>query len=68
MAFARNIRVSPRKLNLVAQQIRGQKVERVPPLFRRVWWHSVVGAGIIGLIALLQAYVFTGAIPTIPGK
>ena len=28
MAVARNIRVSPRKLNLVAQQIRGQKVER----------------------------------------
>jgi large subunit ribosomal protein L22 len=27
-AVARNIRVSPRKLNLVAQQIRGQKVER----------------------------------------
>jgi large subunit ribosomal protein L22 len=28
MAVTRNIRVSPRKLNLVAQQIRGQKVER----------------------------------------
>lgn len=28
MAIARNIRVSPRKLNLVAQQIRGQKAER----------------------------------------
>ena len=28
MAIARNTRVSPRKLNLVAQQIRGQKVER----------------------------------------
>ena len=27
MATARNIRVSPRKLNLVAQQIRGKKVE-----------------------------------------
>ena len=27
-AIARNIRVSPRKLNLVAQQIRGQKVDR----------------------------------------
>jgi lactate permease len=33
------------------------------PIFRRVWWHSVAGAGLIGLIALLQAYVFTGAIP-----
>ena len=28
VAIARNIRISPRKLNLVAQQIRGQKVER----------------------------------------
>ena len=28
MAIARNIRVSPRKLNLVAQQIRGKKVDR----------------------------------------
>lgn len=28
MAIARNIRVSPRKLNLVAQQIRGKKVEQ----------------------------------------
>ena len=27
MAIARNIRVSPRKLNLVAQQIRGKKVD-----------------------------------------
>jgi lactate permease len=38
------------------------------PIFRKVWWHSVVGAGIIGLIALLQAYVFTGAIPALPPK
>ena len=28
MAVTRNIRVSPRKLNLVAQQIRGKKVDR----------------------------------------
>jgi lactate permease len=33
------------------------------PIFRTVWWHSVAGAAIIGLIAFLQAYVFTGAIP-----
>ena len=26
-------------------------------------WHSVAGAGVIGLIAFLQAYVFTGMIP-----
>jgi lactate permease len=28
-----------------------------------VWWHSVAGAAVIGIIALLQAYVFPGAIP-----
>ncbi|HUI39173.1 MAG TPA: lactate permease LctP family transporter [Candidatus Nitrosotalea sp.] len=33
------------------------------PIFRTVWWHSVAGAAVIGLIAFLQAYVFTGAIP-----
>ena len=33
------------------------------PIFRTVWWHSVAGAAVIGLIALLQAYVFRGLIP-----
>lgn len=37
------------------------------PIFRAVWWHSVAGAAIIGLIALLQAYVFPGTIPAPPG-
>jgi lactate permease len=36
------------------------------PIFRTVWWHSVAGAAVIGLIALLQAYVFPGMIPTPP--
>lgn len=36
------------------------------PIFRAVWWHSVAGAAIIGLIALLQAYVFPGTIPAPP--
>lgn len=36
------------------------------PIFRTVWWHSVAGAAIVGLIALLQAYVFPGSIPTPP--
>lgn len=36
------------------------------PIFRRVWWHSVAGAALIGLIALLQAYVFPGSIPIGP--
>ncbi len=33
------------------------------PIFRRIWWHSVAGAALIGIIALLQQYVFSGAIP-----
>jgi lactate permease len=36
------------------------------PIFRAVWWHSVAGAAIIGLIALMQAYVFPGMIPALP--
>jgi len=36
------------------------------PIFRTVWWHSVAGAAVIGIIALLQAYVFPGAIPIPP--
>jgi len=38
------------------------------PIFRTVWWHSVAGAAVIGLIAFLQAYVFTGLIPIAPTK
>ena len=38
------------------------------PIFRKVWWHSVAGAAVIGLIALLQAYVFPWAIPVPPVK
>jgi lactate permease len=33
------------------------------PIFRRVFWFSVVGAAFIGLVAILQAYVFPGVIP-----
>jgi lactate permease len=36
------------------------------PIFRTVFWHSIAGAAVIGLIAMLQAYVFTGAIPIPP--
>ncbi|HWK83064.1 MAG TPA: lactate permease LctP family transporter [Caldimonas sp.] len=36
------------------------------PIFRTVFWHSIAGAAVIGLIAMLQAYVFTGAIPLPP--
>ncbi len=38
------------------------------PIFRTVWWHSIAGAAVIGIIALLQAYVFPGAIPVPPLK
>jgi lactate permease len=38
------------------------------PIFRKVFWHSIVLAGVIGVIVLLQAYVFTGMIPELPAK
>jgi lactate permease len=38
------------------------------PIFRTVWWHSIAGAAVIGIIAMLQAYVFTGMIPIPPIK
>jgi lactate permease len=36
------------------------------PIFRTVFWHSLAGAAVIGVIALLQAYVFPGVIPVPP--
>jgi lactate permease len=36
------------------------------PIFRTVFWHSIAGAAVIGVIALLQAYVFPGVIPVPP--
>jgi lactate permease len=36
------------------------------PIFRRVFWFSVIGAGFIGLVAIIQAYVFPGIIPPPP--
>ena len=36
------------------------------PIFRTVFWHSIAGAAVIGIIALLQAYVFPGVIPIPP--
>jgi len=38
------------------------------PIFRTVFWHSIAGAAVIGTIAMLQAYVFTGLIPSLPVK
>jgi len=36
------------------------------PIFRRVFWFSIAGAALIGVIAMLQAYVFPGVIPVPP--
>ncbi|MEO8652837.1 MAG: lactate permease LctP family transporter [Ramlibacter sp.] len=38
------------------------------PIFRTVFWHSIAGAAVIGVIAMLQAYVFPGMIPIPPVK
>jgi lactate permease len=45
-----------------------ERAHALGPIFRRVWWHSVAGAAVIGIIALLQAYVFPGSIPSLPIK
>jgi lactate permease len=41
-----------------------ERTHALGPIFRTVWWHSVAGAAVIGLIAFLQAYVFKGLIPS----
>jgi lactate permease len=33
-----------------------------------VFWHSLAGAAVIGIIAMLQSYVFPGMIPIPPVK
>jgi lactate permease len=38
------------------------------PIFRRVFWFSVMGAAFIGAIAFIQAYVFPGVIPPAPPR
>jgi lactate permease len=43
-----------------------QRAHALGPIFRTVWWHSIAGAAVIGIIALLQAYVFPGGIPIGP--
>jgi lactate permease len=45
-----------------------ERVHALGPIFRTVWWHSIAGAAVIGVIALLQAYVFPGVIPVPPLK
>ncbi len=43
-----------------------ERAHALGPIFRTVFWHSIAGAAVIGVIALLQAYVFTGVIPIPP--
>jgi lactate permease len=45
-----------------------ERTHALGPIFRTVWWHSVAGAAVIGVIAMLQAYVFPGSIPALPPK
>jgi lactate permease len=44
-----------------------ERAHALGPIFRKVWWHSVLGAAVIGIIALLQSQ-FTGCIPIPPLK
>jgi len=44
-----------------------ERAHAVGPIFRKVWWHSVLGAAVIGIIALLQSQM-TGCIPVPPVK
>jgi lactate permease len=38
------------------------------PIFRKVFWHSIALAAIMGIIVLLQAYVFPWMVPSLPPK
>jgi lactate permease len=43
-----------------------ERAHALGPIFRTVFWHSIAGAAVVGVIAMLQAYVFMGAIPALP--
>ena len=43
-----------------------ERAHALGPIFRTVFWHSIAGAAVVGVIAMLQAYIFTGAIPALP--
>jgi lactate permease len=45
-----------------------ERAYAIGPIFRTVFWHSIAGAALIGVIAMLYAYVFPGAIPIPPVK
>jgi lactate permease len=42
-----------------------ERAHSLGPIFRKVWWHSVFGAAVIGIIALLQSQM-PGCIPEPP--
>jgi lactate permease len=42
-----------------------ERAHSLGPIFRKVWWHSVAGAAVIGFIALIQSQM-PGCIPTPP--
>jgi lactate permease len=43
-----------------------ERAHALGPIFRTVFWHSIAGAAVIGLIALAQAYVFPEMIAVLP--
>jgi len=43
-----------------------ERAHALGPIFRKVFWYSIAGAAVIGVIAMLQAYVFPGTIPIPP--
>ncbi len=43
-----------------------ERAHALGPIFRKVFWYSIAGASVIGVIAMLQAYVFPGVIPVPP--
>jgi lactate permease len=45
-----------------------ERAHALGPIFRKVFWHSIVLAASIGVIAMLQAYVFPWMIPALPVK
>ena len=45
-----------------------ERTHALGPIFRKVFWHSIALGGIMGLIVLLQAYVFPWMIPSLPPK
>jgi lactate permease len=45
-----------------------ERAHALGPIFRKVFWHSIVLAAIMGIIVLLQAYVVPWMIPAAPVK